>query len=99
VAKVRAFELPGFDLWFNSEDHLPPHFHVEKAGDWEIKVHFMRHPDEMLETVWPKNPKRKGNQPRPGELRAITGKAEEHRAELLEEWQRGVHVKDPGPAR
>ncbi len=100
MAKVRAFELAGYDLWFNSDDHLPPHFHAEKLGGaWEIKVHFMRHPDEMSEIVWPKHPTKKSAQPRKAEIRRMTTLAEEHRTELLEQWDRDVLVKHPGPHR
>jgi hypothetical protein len=100
VAKVRAFELPGYEAWFNSGDHLPPHFHLEKAGGaWEIKVNFMRHPDEMCEIVRPKFPKKKGDRPRKSELREIAKAAEEHRAELLEQYEQDVVVNDPGPER
>jgi hypothetical protein len=100
VAKVRAFELPGYELWFNSDDHLPPHFHVEKAGgDWEIKVNFMRHPHDMCEIVRPKVAKKKSDRPRKAELRRIVGAAEVHRAALLAQYQQDVVVKDPGPER
>lgn len=98
VAKVQAFELAGFDLWFNSGDHLPPHFHIEKTGEWEITVSFMRESEEMFRVVWPKNPKKKGDKPRKAELREIAARAEEHRAALLEQWQT-VNVVDPGPER
>lgn len=100
MAKVEAFELHGYDLWFNSDDHLPPHFHVEKKGGaWEIKVHFLREPDEMCEVVWPKTPKKKGQKPQKSEVRVIAEAAEAHRAELLEEWEAAVKVKHPGPGR
>jgi len=99
VARVRAFELSGYDLWFNSDDHLPPHFHVEKTGQWEITVRFLRDRSEMFTVVWPKNPKKKRNLPRKAELRAIAEAAEAHRAELLREWEAAVNVKHPGPAR
>jgi len=99
VAKLRAFELPGYDAWFNSADHLPPHFHVEKPGEWEIKVVFRKDRSEMFETVWPKNPKRKGAKPKPAELAHIAEKVEAHRAELLEQWEQVVNVTAPGPQR
>jgi hypothetical protein len=35
VGKVDCFEIPGRKVWFNSNDHLPPHFHVENEDDWE----------------------------------------------------------------
>jgi uncharacterized protein DUF4160 len=100
VAKVKAFERAGFEMWFNSGDHLPPHFHVEKArGDWEIRVHFMRHPDEMFEIVRPKSPKKRGDKPRKAALREIASAAVAHRAELLQQWQQDVVVKAPGLER
>ena len=99
MAKVTAFELAGLDLWFNSDDHLPPHFHAEKIGDWEIKVHFLRGRDEMFEVVWPENPKKKSGKPRKADLREIGEAAEAHRGELLEQWQQDVIVKTPGAQR
>ena len=99
MARVKAFEVSGFDLWFNSDDHLPPHFHAEKTDAWEIKVHFVRDRTEMFEVVWPKHPRNKAGKPKKAELRQIADLVEHHRAELLEQWQHDVVVKDPGPAR
>ncbi|MCC7382540.1 MAG: DUF4160 domain-containing protein [Deltaproteobacteria bacterium] len=48
-----SFEVAELDLWFNSNDHLPPHFHAEGDG-WEVKVFFRRQGDEMFELVWGK---------------------------------------------
>ena len=25
----------GLELFFNSSDHLEPHFHAERAGEWD----------------------------------------------------------------
>ncbi|NCR39243.1 MAG: DUF4160 domain-containing protein [Microcystis aeruginosa W13-11] len=41
MGKVESFNLDGLDLFFNSHDHLPPHFHVRKPGQWEIRVFFL----------------------------------------------------------
>jgi hypothetical protein len=35
-----------------SNDHEPPHFHARRAGEWEVKVHFLLEPAEMIEVVW-----------------------------------------------
>ncbi len=99
MAKVRAFDLPGYDAWFNSADHLPPHFHVEKPGEWQVKVMFWRDRAEMFEIVWPKNPKRKGGKPRQAELVQIAEKVEAYRAELLQQWELDVNATEPGPER
>lgn len=93
VARVSAFGLPGLDLWFNSNDHLPPHFHAEQPGDWEVRVLFLRDPTEMIEVRW------QNRRPRAATLRALCRAAEEHRQQLLEEWDEKVAVSEPGPNR
>jgi hypothetical protein len=95
VPRVTTFRLEGLELWFYSSDHLPPHFHAEKAGEWEVRVMFMREPDEMIEVVV----SFKANKPSKGDLKDLKAKAEEHRAALLVEWEAKVLVSDPGPER
>ncbi len=31
MGRVDAFSVAGLELWFNSSDHLPPHFHARRA--------------------------------------------------------------------
>ena len=50
MGRVASFVLAGFYLWFNSADRLPANFHAEKPGEWEVRVYFLRAPDEMFET-------------------------------------------------
>jgi hypothetical protein len=88
---VEAFSIAGLDLWFNSADHKPPHIHAEKSGVWEVRIYFLRDRAEVVEVKW-------GN-PRAGEVKRLVLLAEAHRVELLEEWERKVVVKDPGPDR
>lgn len=95
MGQVTAFRLAGLDLWFNSNDHRPPHFHAEKPGDWEVVVRFLRGRLDMFQIVWTK---RKGS-PGQAELRLIAAAVEEHREALLAEWEAKVAVKDPGPKR
>jgi hypothetical protein len=95
VPRVSCFWLAGLELWFNSDDHLPPHFHAEKCGDWQVKVHFMRARSEMVEVVYTRRPRH----PTKGELRALLKQAEAHRLALFEEWEANVNVKSPGPSR
>ena len=95
VGEVTAIALAGLDLWFNSDDHLPPHFHAEKSGEWEVRVFSLRDRPEMLETKWTLRPGR----PTGGELKELARLAEGNRAALLAEWQQKVNVKTPGGAR
>lgn len=52
MPEVVSLVLHGLDLWFNSDDHLPPHFHAEKPGEWEVRVYFLRAAAEMFELSW-----------------------------------------------
>lgn len=81
MAIVAAFELEALKLWFWSNDHEPPHFHAVRRGEWEVKVHFLLEPAAMIETVWAeKDPLRKS-------LKALAALAEQHRVELLQQWE------------
>jgi hypothetical protein len=93
LGKPRAFQIPGVSLWFNSHDHLPPHFHAERAGEWRLRVRFMKEQDEMFEIVWATR------QPSSRTLRSIAVAVRQHAPELLAEWNRKVNVTCPGPAR
>jgi uncharacterized protein DUF4160 len=88
MPKLDAFRIPGLDLWFNSADHKPPHFHAERSGAWEVRIYFLRYPREMVETKWGK--------PKKGELKQLLMLAEVHRAELFAEWERKVCIRAPG---
>ena len=95
MGKVTSFALAGLELWFNSNDHLPPHFHAEKSGEWEVRVHFLRDRTDMFETKWTKRPGR----PSQADLRQFGGLVEGSRAALLADWERKVNVKTRGGAR
>ena len=87
MGKVDCFEIPGVELYFNSLDHFPPHFHAHANGEWEIRVHIRTTTKRTLhyEVVWAR---RSG--PRAPVLREILAKVIAHREELLLEWERKV---------
>lgn len=91
MAKVDCFAIHGTELWFNSNDHLPPHFHASTTS-WEARVFFMRAPKEMFELKW-------GTDPTAKKKRELCDRAEENRVELLQEWERKVNISTPGPQR
>jgi len=95
VPRLACFSVVGLELWFNSDDHLPPHFHAEKAGEWQVRVHFMRDREEMIALVYTRSPRH----PTKGELKVLLREAERNRVALLKEWEAKVNVKSPGSTR
>lgn len=83
LAKVDAIAIPGLEMWFWSDDHLPPHFHVKKAGEWEISVHILETREQRLayELKWGTGPS--------GRLQGTLARlVVVHREALYEEWSR-----------
>jgi hypothetical protein len=94
VARVSAFAIPGLDLWFNSSDHLPPHFHARRPGEWEIRVFFLLCTEERLEyTVKWKHVRRSIRRQDIEQLREAVVR---NRVGLLEEWTAKVSVREVG---
>ena len=52
MGKVSAFAQDGLELFFNSSDHLAPHFHAERPGEWEVRVFFLKDEASMVEIKW-----------------------------------------------
>jgi len=92
LGKVTAILIPGLDLWFNSSDHLPPHFHARKPGCWEIRVYILLCHGKHLEWTlkWPRH----GSRPGRKEREAILAATLERRTELLAEWEAKVVAKE-----
>jgi hypothetical protein len=92
VPKVDAFSVDGLVLRFFSHGHMPPHFHAEKPGQWEVRVRFRLGPGEMIEVLSKKKP-------RASELKELKRLAEDHRVALMDEWDTKVSVDEPGAER
>lgn len=82
MARVKAFEIGGIDLWIPSGDHEPPHLHARRPGEWSAKVYIKLPAGEMIELLRPPNATMKRS-----ERKAIVEAVESHRAELLKEWE------------
>ena len=85
MGKVTCIEIQGLSLWFNSNDHLPPHFHANKTGEWDIRIYFLGCSERFLDfdMKWGKRPSGKIQR----ELLAMVLK---NRAALLVEWEEKV---------
>ena len=77
MGKLVSFTMPGYEIWFWSDDHDPPHFHVKRRGEWELKVSFLKSRDEMFELKWAKKT------PKASVLKEIFEKVKENRELLL----------------
>ena len=89
MGRVECFSIEGVTCWFWSQDHNPPHFHAKKRGVWHFRVWFLQTGDAMLERV--SGPRGRISPDDRGMLRQM---AAEHRAELLDEWERKVKYDD-----
>lgn len=85
MGKLECFSVDGLDCWFNSHDHLPPHFHARRPGEWEIRVFFLLCTEKNLqhEIKWGAEPSKKYRN-------AILDAVSSHRAELLTEFEEKV---------
>ena len=85
MATVTAFQIEGLKIWFWSDDHEPPHFHIKRSGEWEMRVSFLSGKDQMVEIMrWSKK------SPSAKLQDEICTLAETHRAALLRQWEQ-VH--------
>lgn len=91
MGKLECISFPAWEAWVNSDDHDPPHFHLEKPGEWLVKVRFMWSPPQM-EVVY----RSKRHAPTARDRRRIAVAVEEHRAALYREWFEKALVKNPG---
>lgn len=91
MGRLECLSFPGLEAWINSDDHDPPHFHLEKAGEWLVKVRFMRSPPEF-EVVY--QAKKRGMTAK--DRKRIAAAVEKSRAALYREWLEKALVKSPG---
>jgi hypothetical protein len=91
VPKVDAISLGGLDLRFYSSDHLPPHFHAIRPGEWNIRVYLRSTTRDRLDysMKWPKE----GGGPSGKTRRTLRKLVSENRAALLREWEENVLVQ------
>ena len=95
MAKVRAFGLNGLELWFNTNDHLEPHFHVSPTSDdWEFRVFFLEAETLMFEAKRPKNAKLSGRI-----RRQLAQNSSANRQELLDQWNEVVPEEHKYPRK
>lgn len=85
MGKVACIEVQGLSLWFNSNDHLPPHFHANKTGEWDIRIYFLSCSEDLLDfdIKWGKRPSGKIQ-------RELLAMVLENRTALFMEWEQKV---------
>lgn len=85
MPRVEALVLDGLAARFFSSDHAPPHFHLQRRGEWEVRVYFLNNERAMFDLVW-------GKEPSPAMLRLVADAVNQNRMALLREWT--AKVKD-----
>ncbi len=92
MPRLEAFTVDGLELWFNSADHAPAHFHARKPGEWEIRVNIIMTTSNELafSFKWP----RRGASLSGRLQRLLRDATVAHRVALLREWQEKVSVKE-----
>lgn len=88
MAKLTSFSIAGLELFFNSLDHMPPHFHLKKLGEREIRVFFLECTKDHLsfEVKWPPKFHKLSGRIEKILLRLVL----QHRVAILEEWESKV---------
>jgi Domain of unknown function (DUF4160) len=81
MANLKCFSIDGVRLWFWPNDHDPPHFHAQRAGDWEIRVNFLESSDRMFDVKW-SNKRLSG-----ADRKLLEANITQFRVELLQEWE------------
>lgn len=87
MPRLEAFSVPGLDLFFNSLDHLPPHFHARRPGEWEIRVYFLVSGSKLAYDL--KWSRKKSGVPA-SIAEALNAAVNANRAQLLREWEAKV---------
>lgn len=85
MGRVTCIRIEGLSLWFNSNDHLPPHVHVNRSGEWEIRIYFLRCTERRLDfdIKWGPGPSAKLQ-------RELLNAVLKNRVALLLEWEQKV---------
>jgi hypothetical protein len=88
MGRVECCSLEGFVLLFYTSDHHPPHVHVRRVGEWEIRVDLRLTSEDNLEydIKWP----RAFRGPSAAVRRRIRRLVCDHREELITEFERKV---------
>jgi hypothetical protein len=88
MPSVKCFTIEGLQCIVHTRDHHPPHFHVIRTGEWEIKVGILTTTERELdyEIVWPNKLKKIQASYSNRLIKVVT----ENRTRLLDEWQTAI---------
>lgn len=84
MAKLQCIAIDGMKMWFPSNDHEPPHFHVKRAGAWEYRIFFLEDESVMFEPKWTKTNKTVMSRQ---DREQIAGLVDAHRDTIFAEWE------------
>ena len=92
VAELKTFswsDCKGLRFFYESNDHYPAHFHVQKDGAWNIRVYFLKCTEDTLnfDFKWPK----KGQSVDAKTQKMIREKIVGKQGDLLKEFEKVVN--------
>ena len=90
MARVECITIAGMDVFFNSNDHGPPHFHVRKPDRWEVRIYFRSCTSKKLSYSVKFALRSKG--PTGRERTAILNAVRDNLAALTMEWEQKVQT-------
>ena len=93
MGRVGGFNLNGLEAFFRSNDHRPPHFHIKKKGEWEIRVYIITTQKNSFDYSFkfPKNGSKKISSKEKKEIIKFVIK---NRESLLLSWEEQVCIKE-----
>jgi hypothetical protein len=96
MVRVSAFSIEGLEVFFHTLDHCPPHFHVLKSGEWEIRVDIDQSSTAGLvyNFKFPKKLLKSGTTLSRKQEKILLEQVLKYKVELLIEWQTKVCTRE-----
>ncbi len=93
MGRIEYLNYQGLQAFFRSNDHHPPHFHIKKAGIWEIRVYILTSSTNGLDYSF-KFPKNQSVILTPKDKKTNLLFVTSNREKLLLDWETQVCVKE-----
>jgi hypothetical protein len=94
MGQSKCLKLDGYDIRSHSNDHPPPHVHIERPGEWAVRV-FLR-TTTLTRLDYEPLKRSRGVCPTGAQQKLLRERIVPLRAELIREWEIATgRAKDP----